>query len=359
FAALATYILPAGIVDRLLGLTKIKHDDILSIIFTSGSTGEPKGVMLSQANVGANVAAVDQIINFTNSDCLMGVLPFFHSFGYTVCLWLPMCFDAKVVYHFNPLDAKTIGELAEKQGMSILLATPTFLRMYLKRCTKEQFHKLDLVVVGAEKLPLEVAEQFQEKFGVFPSEGYGTTELSPVACCNIPDHRGQSDVQIGTKPGTVGRPIPGVSAKVVDPDSWEELGVDTEGMVLISGANVMTGYLNQPEKTAEVIRDGWYVTGDLGKIDADGFVTITGRMSRFSKIGGEMVPHLRIEEELAKIIEAAGEPDDGELKLAVTAVPDKNKGERLIVLHRALTQPVDEVAKALQSSGLPNLWLPS
>ncbi|MFV0445301.1 MAG: acyl-[ACP]--phospholipid O-acyltransferase [Planctomycetaceae bacterium] len=359
WAATATYVLPACALDRLLGLDRIKHSDILTIIFTSGSTGEPKGVMLSQANVGANVAAVDQIINFAGDDCLMGVLPFFHSFGYTVCLWLPMCFDAKVVYHFNPLDAKTIGELAEKQGMTILLATPTFLRMYTKRCSKEQFSKLDLVVVGAEKLPLDIAQQFHDKFGVYPAEGYGTTELSPVACCNIPDHRGQGGLQIGTKPGTVGRPIPGVSAKVVDPDTWQELAVDTEGMVLIKGANVMTGYLNQGQKTREVLRDGWYITGDLGKIDADGFVAITGRMSRFSKIGGEMVPHLRIEEALTRIVENGCTGDDPELKLAVTSIPDLSKGERLIVLHKPLTQPLEDVVKSLQSSGLPNLWLPS
>ena len=358
-AAIAAYLVPAWLLDRLLGLTKICHDDLLTIIFTSGSTGEPKGVMLTQANVGANAASVDQIINFSADDCLMGVLPFFHSFGYTVCLWLPLCFDAKAVYHFNPLDAKTVGKLAQEQGMTILLATPTFLKMYLKRCTLEQFHKLDLVVVGAEKLPLELAEQFHEKFGVYPTEGYGTTELSPVAACNVPDHRGQNESQIGTKPGTVGRPVPCVSAKVVDPDTFEDRGVDTEGLLLIRGANVMEGYLNQPEKTAEVVKDGWYVTGDFAKIDADGFITITGRMSRFSKIGGEMVPHIRIEQELWKIVENGSAEDDPELMLAVTAVPDASKGERLIVLHKPLDKPVEEVLKSLQAVGLPNLWLPS
>jgi acyl-[acyl-carrier-protein]-phospholipid O-acyltransferase/long-chain-fatty-acid--[acyl-carrier-protein] ligase len=353
-------VLPAFLLDRLLGLTRIAPDDTLTIIFTSGSTGEPKGVVLSHGNIAANIASVDQILNLTADDCLMGVLPFFHSFGFTVCLWLVMGFDARAVYHYNPLDAKMIGALAEKHGMSILLATPTFLKMYLKRCTKEQFHKLDLVVVGAEKLPLDLAAQFEEKFGVFPTEGYGTTELSPVAACNVPDHRGRDEQQIGTKPGTVGRPIPGVSAKVVDPDTFADRGLDTEGLLLIKGANVMQGYLRQPEKTAEVIRDGWYVTGDFAKIDADGFITITGRMSRFSKIGGEMVPHIRIEQELAKILEggSTGE-DDGVLTVAVTAVPDASRGERLIVLHRPLKMPVDQVLRQLQNAGLPNLWLPS
>jgi acyl-[acyl-carrier-protein]-phospholipid O-acyltransferase/long-chain-fatty-acid--[acyl-carrier-protein] ligase len=357
-AALGGVVVPVWLLERLLGLTRIDPDDLLTIIFTSGSTGEPKGVMLSQANIASNLVAVDQILNLKPNDCLLGVLPFFHSFGYTVCLWLVHCFDGKAVYHFNPLDAKTVGALAEQHGMTILLATPTFLKMYLKRCTPEQFSRLDLVVVGAEKLPQDLARQFEEKFGVFPMEGYGTTELSPVVSCNIPPHRSGSPTQIGHKPGTVGRPIPGVSARVVDPDTWENLGADAEGLLLIKGPNVMKGYLHQPEKTAAVIRDGWYVTGDMAKIDPDGFIHITGRLSRFSKIGGEMVPHIRIEEELARILEGDFDPDDPQLKVAVTAVPDPDKGERLVVLHLPLKRPVEEVLKELQNVGLPNLWLP-
>ncbi|MEZ6064249.1 MAG: acyl-[ACP]--phospholipid O-acyltransferase [Planctomycetaceae bacterium] len=358
-AGAAAYVLPAAAIDRLLGLHKIAHDQPATIIFTSGSTGEPKGVVLSHANVAANIASVDQLLNLSTDDCLLGVLPFFHSFGFTVCLWLVMCFDARGVYHYNPLDAKMIGSLAEKHAMTILLATPTFLKMYLKRCTKEQFHKLNLVVVGAEKLPPDLGKEFEEKFGIYPTEGYGTTELSPVAACNVPVERLLDKSQIGAKPGTVGRPIPGVSARIVDPDTFADRGTDTEGLLLVRGANVMSGYLNHPEKTAEVIRDGWYVTGDFARIDNDGFIEITGRMSRFSKIGGEMVPHIRIEQELMRLVDADGGRDDPELKVAVTAVPCPNKGERLIVLHKPLAMPIDELLKGMQSAGLPNLWLPS
>jgi acyl-[acyl-carrier-protein]-phospholipid O-acyltransferase/long-chain-fatty-acid--[acyl-carrier-protein] ligase len=358
-AGAAAYGLPSCVIDRMLGLHKLRHDDPMTIIFTSGSTGEPKGVVLTHANIGANIAAVDQLLNLTPDDCLMGVLPFFHSFGFTVCLWLVMCFDAKAVYHFNPLDAKMIGTLSERYAMTILLATPTFLKMYLKRCTKEQFSKLDLVVVGAEKLPQDLAREFEAKFGIFPSEGYGTTELSPVASCNIPEQRLLDKSVVAAKPGSVGRPIPGVSARVVDPDTFADRGLDAEGLLLIKGANVMSGYLNQPAKTTEVVRDGWYVTGDYAKVDSDGFIHITGRMSRFSKIGGEMVPHIRIEQELMRIVDAGGDADDPELKLAVTAVPCPDRGERLVVLHKPLAQPVEEVLKGLQNAGLPNLWLPS
>lgn len=356
-AAVQSY-LPAGILERMLGLTRIKPDDLLSIIFTSGSTGEPKGVMLTQHNIGSNIDAINQLLNLETTDVMMGVLPFFHSFGYTGTMWLPACFAPMGVYHFNPLDAKIIGKLSEKHKTTILMATPTFLKTYLKRIEKEQFAHLDLVVVGAEKMPLDLAEEFFQKFGVRPSEGYGTTELSPVAAVNIPDHRTAGTHQKGTKLGTVGRPLPGVAAKVVHPETGEDLGIGKEGLLMIKGPNVMLGYLGHPEKTAQMIHDGWYNTGDYGRIDDEGFVEITGRQSRFSKIGGEMVPHILIEEHLTRIVEPASS-DDTEIKLAVTSVPDASRGERLIVLHTALSKTPAEILKELKDKGLPNLWLPS
>ena len=356
-AAVQSY-LPAPVLDRLLGLTKIKPDDLLSIIFTSGSTGEPKGVMLSQHNIGSNVDAVDQLLNLETSDVLMGVLPFFHSFGYTATMWLPACCAPKVVYHFNPLDAKIIGKLCEKHKTTIMMATPTFLKTYLKRIDKEQLAHLDMVVVGAEKMPLDLAEEFFQKFGVRPSEGYGTTELSPVAAVNIPGNRTTDTQQISSKLGTVGRPLPGVAAKVVHPETWEDLGIGKEGLLLIKGPNVMLGYLNHPEKTAALIQNGWYNTGDYGRIDDEGFVSITGRQSRFSKIAGEMVPHILIEDHLIRIVEQP-ESEDADIKLAVTSVPDAARGERLIVLYTALDKTPADILKELQTKGLPNLWLPS
>ena len=356
--AFAQSYLPAPILESLLGLTRIKPDDLLSIIFTSGSTGEPKGVMLTQHNIGSNIDAINQLLNLENTDVMMGVLPFFHSFGYTGTMWLPACFAPKAVYHFNPLDAKIIGKLSEKHKTTILMATPTFLKTYLKRVEKEQFADLDLVVVGAEKMPLDLAEEFFQKFGVRPSEGYGTTELSPVAAVNIPDHRTADVHQKGTKLGTVGRPLPGVAAKVINPETGEDLGIGREGLLLIKGPNVMLGYLGHPEKTAELVKDGWYNTGDYGKIDEEGFVEITGRQSRFSKIGGEMVPHILIEEHLTRIVETP-DSDDPTIKLAVTSVPDEGRGERLIVLHTTLEKSPADIIKELRDKGLPNLWLPS
>ena len=355
---LGAFLVPSPILDRLLGLTRVKPDDPITAIYTSGSTGEPKGVLLSQNNVSATIDAANQIFQVQDHDVVLGVVPIFHSLGYLAALWLPMCLTPKVVYHMNPLDAKEVGRLSQEHGVSILFGTPTFLRGYLKRCEKEQFHKLDLAVVGAEKLPLDLAEQFRNKFGILPSEGYGATETSGPAAVNIPDHRSDAVNQKGTKLGTVGRPLPGVVIRAVDPATREPLGVNQEGLLMIKGPNVMLGYWNRPDKTATVIKDGWYDTGDMGLVDDEGFVQITGRISRFSKIGGEMVPHLKVEECLVRICEDPTNTDAG-IQLAVTSVPDEKKGERLIVLHKPMTKAIAQVIDELAREGLPNLWIPS
>ncbi|QDT48716.1 Bifunctional protein Aas [Symmachiella dynata] len=359
-SAAQTYLLPAAILERILGLTKIKSDDLLTIIFTSGSTGDPKGVMLTQHNISTNVEAVDQVFRFTNKDTILGILPFFHSFGFTGNLWLTLTRSMAITYHVSPLDARVIGKLAQKYKATVLISTPTFLRTYLKRCTPENFATIDLVICGAEKMPLDVAQAFEDKFGARPIEGYGTTELSPVVAANIPSHRSAMTNHAGVKEGTVGHPVPGVAAKIVDPETGEDLGIDTPGMLLISGPNVMKGYLNRPEQTAEVIRDGWYVTGDIAKIDSDGFIQITDRLSRFSKIAGEMVPHLQIENALQDFLSQTDtEEDDMQVKAVVTAVPDERKGERLVVVHLPLSQSADEICRQLKAAGLPNLFIPS
>ena len=356
---LQSKLLPAGLLDKIHGLERIEWDDLMTIIFTSGSTGDPKGVMLSNRNVGTNIEAVNEMFHITAEDVMLGVLPFFHSFGFMGTLWLTMTLEASCVYHFNPLDSRTVGTLSEEHGVSIILATPTFLRSYMRRCTPEQMHRLDLVIVGAEALPKDLAEQFQEKFGIEPTEGYGTTELSPVASMNVPAHRAAEGSPPGSRLGTVGKVAPGSEIKVIDADSRQDLGIDTEGLLVYRGPNVMMGYLNNEEATAEKIRDGWYDTGDMGVIDGEGFITITGRMSRFSKIGGEMVPHIKIEQELERMIE--GDDEDPVIQVAVAAVPDARKGERLIVLHRKLPAAItiDALLQGLSDLGLPNLWIPN
>jgi acyl-[acyl-carrier-protein]-phospholipid O-acyltransferase/long-chain-fatty-acid--[acyl-carrier-protein] ligase len=348
-------LLPMSFLEHWLGLMDLKGDDPITVIFTSGSTGEPKGVVLTQRNVGSNIEAMDQLVNLRKDDVAIGVLPFFHSYGYTATLWTVLAFEPMGAFHFSPLDASQVAKLCKTYRGTLLMATPTFLRNYLRRCHAEDLSTLDVVFASAEKLPVDLSNAFEEKFGVRPMEAYGATELAPLVSVNIPPSRAPDQSQVTAKEGSVGKPIPGVMAKVVDPETGRSLGVDTPGMLLIKGPNVMQGYLHRPDLTAKVIRNGWYVTGDIAKLDADGFIYITGRESRFSKIGGEMVPHIKIEETLQRIVSAGEE----ELKVAVTAVPDSRRGERLVVLHKHLDKSPQQICKELHAAGLPNIWIPS
>lgn len=351
---LAARLLPAWVTDRwLLGLSAHGMDDLATIIFSSGSTGDPKGIMLTQNNVVSNIEAIMQTVNATENDKLMGVLPLFHSFGYTVTLWLPLSNGPEVVFHFNPLEADVIGKLIRDHRLTIFVSTATFLRNHIRKCDPDDFRTIRLIVCGAEKLPMSVADQFEKKFGVRPMEGYGCTELSPAVSANVPDVVLGNIRQVGHKPGTIGHPMPGQAVRIINPETWEPLPIGAEGMLVVKGPNVMKGYLNKPEMTAQVIRDGWYATGDIAKLDEDGFITITDRVSRFSKIGGEMVPHGKVEDLLHEILETT------EQLCAVVGVPDARKGERLVVLHTPLPLSTDQLWERLREKGLPPIWLPA
>lgn len=356
-AAVQAILLPTPILHRVLGLHRIDADDLLTVIFTSGSTGMPKGVLLSNANVSHNVEAVERAVKLNSDDVVLGILPFFHSFGYAITLWATQTLGPAGVYHFNPLDSKQIGKLAEKFRATVLLATPTFLRGYLRRVEPKQFESLDVVVVGAEKMPADLFDSFEKRFGVRPVEGYGTTEMSPLVSVNIPPSRSVAIYQADRVEGSVGRTLPGIAARVVSADDGTELAAGANGLLMVTGPNVMRGYANQPELTSKAVIDGWYSTGDIAHVDEDGFLHITGRLSRFSKIAGEMVPHVRVEEELSKLLVEAD--DDDQLRVCVTAVPDQKKGERLIVLHLPTSRSVEELREGLRAAGLPNLFIPA
>src|SRR5713226_6191471 len=352
-ALLMSWCLPARWLEGALGQKKpAALDDLATVIFSSGSTGDPKGVMLTHYNIGSNIEQVGQTFMLDARDRLLGVLPFFHSFGFTVTLWLPAVLGAGVVYHFNPLDLTAISELARNYRLTFLLATPTFLQAYMRRCLPEDFGSLQYVLVGAEKLPERVALAFEDRFGIRPLEGYGCTECSPVVAVNTRDFRAPGFRQVGAKRGKIGHPLPGVSVRIADPDTLAPLPLGQPGLLLVRGPNVMKGYLGRPDKTAEVIHDGWYVTGDIASLDEDGFLTITDRLSRFSKIGGEMVPHIKVEEKLHELAGAT------EQVFAVSSVPDDKKGERIIVLHTLPEEKLKQCLEKLPSSGLPNLWIP-
>jgi acyl-[acyl-carrier-protein]-phospholipid O-acyltransferase/long-chain-fatty-acid--[acyl-carrier-protein] ligase len=353
-AALAiAWLLPARLLERAVGRRRrAEMDDLATIIFSSGSTGDPKGVMLSHFNVAANIEQMGQAFMLEPNDRALGILPFFHAFGYTVTTWLPAGLPVGVVYHPNPLDARTIGTLVQNYAVTVMVATPTFVQAYTRRCTAEEFGSLRYVIVGAEKLPERVSIAFEDKFGVRPLEGYGCTECAPVVAANTFDFRAAGYRQVGFKRGHIGHPLPGMSVRIVHPETGEPVAPGEEGLLLVRGPNVMMGYLGQPEQTAEVLRDGWYNTGDIATEDTDGFLTIAGRLSRFSKIGGEMVPHLKVEEKLHELAGAT------EQTFAVTSVADEKKGERLVVLHTLAPAGLAEIVSAVADSDLPALWKP-
>jgi acyl-[acyl-carrier-protein]-phospholipid O-acyltransferase/long-chain-fatty-acid--[acyl-carrier-protein] ligase len=232
------------------------------------------------------------------------------------------------------------------------VTTPTFLQLYFRRCTPEQFSALRVVLTGAEKLPLRLYEAFKDRFGIEPIEGYGVTECAPVIAVNCPDFRSAGYYQPASRRGTVGQPLPGVSVAIVDPDSFTPLPPNSPGMLLVRGPNVMTGYLGREDLTASVMHEGWYITGDIAMLDDDGFLTITDRLSRFSKIGGEMVPHGKVEEALHQAAESETQV------FAVTGIPDERKGEQLAVLHTLDETRITEILGLLSSNGLPNLFIP-
>jgi acyl-[acyl-carrier-protein]-phospholipid O-acyltransferase/long-chain-fatty-acid--[acyl-carrier-protein] ligase len=349
-AFVSARLVPMWLLARRYGPRRDAKGPLATIIFSSGSTGIPKGVMLTHANVIANSDSLAQAFPSLVDDVFIGVLPLFHSFGFTGTMWLPLLEGASVVYHPNPIDAKTIGEIAEQYKATMLISTPTFSAAYVRRITKEQFAHLKYAIVGAEKLRDQLRTEFKDKYGVELLEGYGCTEMAPVVAVNRPNVQSGAEAQVGSKPGSVGHPIPGVAAKIVDQETGADLGAGQEGLLLVKGPNMMAGYLNAPEKTADVIRDGWYVTGDIAKIDEDGFIFITDRLSRFSKIGGEMVPHVKVEDAINAIL--------GDGASVVVAVPDPSKGERLIAFYARQDVAPETLWERLCQTDLPKLWIP-
>lgn len=341
---------------------RIESDDLATIIFSSGSTADPKGVMLSHHNLISNVEAIQLVFRFEPQDRFCAVLPFFHSFGLTATLWTPMICGFAACYHPNPLDGAIIGEMVRENGLTAIVATPTFLLSYVRRAGEDDFKTLRAVMTGAEKLKPRIADAFEKKFGIRPVEGYGATELSPVGAMSqsnisskavLQDGSNQiRSEQVGVKEGSVGHPVPGVAARIVDPDSLELLSDNSEGLLLIKGPNVMMGYLGQKEKTAEVLKDGWYNTGDIARIDSDGFVFLLDRLSRYSKIGGEMVPHMAIEDVLIDGLNAV------DPCVVVTAAPDERKGEQIIVCFTDAAESASRLQAIIKASDIPNLWKP-
>ena len=356
FGALYGY-LPSWLTERLLGLTCVSPDDLLTVVFTSGSTGVPKGVMLTHDNIGSNIVSFMDLERLKYPDSLLGILPSFHSFGFICNIWAVCTTDIQAAYHYSPLEPKAIGKLCRKYKNTIMVATPTFYRQYIRKCEPEDLATIEVPVTGAEKMPLEVLDAYEAKFGHRPLEGFGCTECSPVVAANILPERREHPLEVLRKDGSIGLPVPGCMVEIRDVDTRKTLGANEVGMMWVKGRNVMKGYLNMPEKTAEVLVDGWYCTGDLARMDEDGFIFITGRLSRFSKIGGEMVPHEGIENAISKII---GCDPDEPICVTASSIPDEKKGEKIIILYSDLKgKTPDDIIVEMRNLGQPPIWIPA
>jgi acyl-[acyl-carrier-protein]-phospholipid O-acyltransferase / long-chain-fatty-acid--[acyl-carrier-protein] ligase len=351
-------VVPSALMVRFCGIPRYGDDEEAGLLFTSGSSGEPKGVPLSHRNILSNVLQIDEIALLSKDDTsLMCCLPIFHSFGYTVTLWYPLIRRLKMVTIPSPLEQKKIADAIEAEKVTVFIGTRTFFKPYVKRIQAEKMKSLDLVVAGAEKVTPEFFDLWRDKFGSEIFEGYGITETSPVASVNLknpPQIDKEAAPQVAYRRGSVGRLFPGITARIKDPDTGQERSLFEPGMLYLKGGNIFEGYLDDPARNREVLKDGWFKTGDLARFDEDGFLYIEGRESRFSKIGGEMVPHETIE---TKIIDVLGLKEEELLPLVVSARPDDNKGEVLVLLS-VIDIDAEALRIKLTEEGYPNLWIP-
>jgi acyl-[acyl-carrier-protein]-phospholipid O-acyltransferase/long-chain-fatty-acid--[acyl-carrier-protein] ligase len=350
--------LPTSLLIRLFGKSVNIHSPA-AILFSSGSEGEPKGVILSHQNIMGNIKQVSDVLDIRDEDVMVASLPLFHAFGLTVTGLLPLIEGVPAICHPDPTDVLNISKGICQHQATIFCGTSTFLRLFTKnsRIHPLMLDSLRIVVAGAERLNPEIRDSFSLKFGKTIYEGYGTTETTPVATVNLPDRIGLDDwkIQTGDKKGTVGLPLPGSSVRIVDPDTLKSLANEEDGLILIGGTQVMQGYLNDPDKTADVLVeiDGhrWYKTGDKGHLDKDGFLIIVDRYSRFAKIGGEMISLGAIEVSIN-----ANLPEN--IEILATTVPDDKKGEKVVLLYSG--QIEDEELKAcITNSTLNSLMMPS
>ena len=353
----AAWLLPGKLIANLLGLPHEGGREEAGLLFTSGTAGEPKGVPLSHRNILGNCAQISATGILPKEEALLACLPIFHSMGFTATLWYPILRGCRIVTIPSPLDTRKMAEVIAGQHVTVLVGAPTFLRPLLKKAERHEMSSLRFAVSGAEKMPVELHIAFKERFGVELLQGYGLTETTPVTNINMPESlkkmRG-AEAHRGHRLGSVGRMLPGMTAKIVDSDTGEELPLTSTGIVWFRGANIFSGYLKDEQKTRMALRDGWFATGDLGRFDEEGFLYIEGRVSRFSKIGGEMVPHGTVEQKILEVYQIGQEERP---QIVVIGVPDTTKGEAIVLLT-AIEMNGDDLRERLFKAGLPNLWIP-
>jgi acyl-[acyl-carrier-protein]-phospholipid O-acyltransferase/long-chain-fatty-acid--[acyl-carrier-protein] ligase len=328
-------------VDRLLKKVHAGDDNENAVIlFTSGSEKDPKAVQLTHANIWSNLEGVSSIFDFYHEDIFLSTLPFFHVFGLTIEFWLPIYYGMTFVTYANPLDFRVVSKIVKEEKCTFLVGTPIFMWGYLHKSDPGDFETVRIALSGADKCPESLRQAFIEKHGITLYEGYGTTETSPVISVNTPEYN---------RPGSVGRTLGNVSVRVENYETGEECAVGETGKILVKGPNVMKGYFDDFEQTSLSIRHGYYDTGDMGYIDAEGYIWHVGRLRRFVKIGGEMVSLIRVEDILERFL-----PKD--TVCCVVEVPDAVRGSKIVA---AVTTPVDEKMVLKQmAEHLPNIALP-
>ena len=329
-------------VDRLLmKIHEGDENDVLLVLFTSGSEKEPKAVQLTHRNIASNYESLAKAFSFSPDDIFLANLPYFHVFGQTANLWVPLCVGMTIVTYANPLDFKTISDIVRQEKVTLMAGTPTFFWGYVRNSKTGDFKSARILLSGADKCPDALRDAFMKKHKKTLLEAYGATETSPAITVNTLEHN---------RPGSVGRPIDGVQVRVENYETGETCATGEIGKILVKGDNVMKGYFDDFEQTSLSIRHGWYDTGDMGYMDGDGYLWHVGRLKRFLKIGGEMVSLIKVEDVLEKLL-----PPD--VECCVVEVPDALRGARIVA---AVTQKVDEKAILKKMSDrLPSIAMPS
>ena len=315
-------------------------DEPAVILFTSGSEGVPKGVELTHRNLLANVRQLSLHEDISDDERFFNALPLFHSFGLTACTLFPLVRGLYTFLYPSPLHYRMIPAAVYDRNCTVMVGTNTFLNGYARKAHPYDFRSVKFLVAGAEKVQAATAETWARKFGIRLLEGYGATECGPVIAAN---NRMQPMF------GSVGRFLPGMEWRIEPVE-----GVHEGGRLFVRGPNVMRGYLNPDANAKFLALDGWYDTGDLARVDADGFLYLLGRLKRFAKVSGEMVSLTAVEDALGGAFPQYG----ARCEVAVVAVPDTDKGEKLVAISNEPKLSLAEIREAIKAKGLTNLCVP-
>lgn len=332
----------------------ITNNKLATIIFTSGSEAKPKAAMLSERNIIANCLQVAEVEVFDKSETVLANLPIFHCFGLLFGVWNVALQGQNTLSVASALDIKTTIKAIKEEKISYMIGSPTFYRAYLKKASVDDLKSLKKVIAGAEKTPLGFEELWNNTFATKSYfEGYGLTEATPVVSVNLPNKEYETH-SVGKRLGSVGKLFLGMQARLLDPITKEVLPRNSQGLLSLRGANVFMGYLNDPEITAETLDGDWLITGDLARIDDDGFLYIEGRFKRFSKIAGEMVSHIAIETAIATELNIT---DSDKQLIAIASRQDDNRGECLVLIS-AVDIDLRELQDLCKTAKIPNIAVP-